>query len=395
MPMELALDLDAFRQEVRAYIRAHLPLEIRACVAEERMDIAKEDQRHWHRILGDNGWAVPAWPAEWGGTGWDDQRLYVFEREIALADAPRPMINGVQMLGPTIIEFGTEEQKARFLPGIVNGETFWCQGYSEPNAGSDLANLSCRARREGDEYVINGSKLWTTEGHIADWMFGVFRTDVGEKPQYGISFLVLDMKSPGIQVNPIITYDGTHEVNQVFFDDVRVPLNARIGDEHNGWGVAKYLLSLERFGTAEVSRSMTSLIRLKKLASTLEAGDGVLMDDVTFADRIAEIEIELKALELTEQRFLFSADADVGAASSMLKVQGTQVQQMILTATMEALALQGHVDVGDLDAAQEDTLGPPETRHASRMYFNYRKTSIYSGSNEVMKNILAKHVLGL
>ena len=388
-------DLVEFRSEVRDFVRSNLPDHIRRAVSEERMDIHKEDQRHWHKILAEQGWAVPAWPKEYGGADWTDEQLYIFEREIALADAPRPMINGIQMLGPTVIEYGTEEQKQRFLPGVVSGDTFWCQGYSEPNAGSDLANLSCKAVRDGDEYVVNGSKLWTTEAHVADWMFGVFRTDTGEKPQYGISFLVLDMITPGIEVRPIVTYDGTHEVNQVFFDDVRVPVSQRIGEENYGWGVAKYLLSLERFGTAEVSRSMASLERLKNMAAQLPYGDGVLANEQEFVDQVAEIEIELSALELTEQRFLFDPEADAGASSSMLKVRGTEVQQMILTATMEALAYNAHVALDSLDDTQAFAPGPTEARHAAKMYFNYRKTSIYSGSNEVMKNILAKHVLGL
>ena len=392
-------DLETFRSETREWLEANCPDEMRNLSFhwEDAHKIYSTDAADvWRQRMAEKGWIAPMWPAEYGGGGLSRDEAVVLSQEMQRIKATAASSGmGLTMIGPTLLEFGTEEQKQRFLPGVVSGDTFWCQGYSEPNAGSDLANLSCKAVRDGDEYVINGSKLWTTEAHVADWMFGVFRTDTGEKPQYGISFLVLDMTTPGIEVRPIITYDGTHEVNQVFFDDVRVPVSQRIGEENYGWGVAKYLLSLERFGTAEVSRSMASLERLKNMAAQLPYGDGVLANEQEFVDQVAEIEIELSALELTEQRFLFDPEADAGASSSMLKVRGTEVQQMILTATMEALAYNAHVALDSLDDTQAFSPGPTEARHAAKMYFNYRKTSIYSGSNEVMKNILAKHVLGL
>lgn len=390
-------ELTAFREEVRAFIRANLPDDIRAKVADDRMDLPKQDQQRWHRILAEKGWSVPAWPVEHGGCGWSDEQAYIFEREIALADAPRPMIYGVGMLAPCILAFGTQAQKERFLPGIASGDTFWCQGFSEPNSGSDLASLQTRADRDGDHYVVNGSKIWTSEGHLADWMFGLFRTDSSGRKQQGISFLMLDMATPGIEVKPIVTYDGGHEVNQVFFEDVRVPVDQRLGEEHEGWSIAKHLLGLERFGTAEVSRSMAALERLKAMARTLEAEGRPLVEHGDFADRLADVEIELKALELTEMRFLFGpggADA-LGAEASMLKVRGTEVQQAILELMMEALGPYAHVDAGDPEGLGEVPVGPPQVRHASRAYFNYRKTAIYSGSNEIQKNIIAKIVLGL
>ena len=403
MDLTFSAETEALRSEVRTFICDSLPDDIRRKVALERMDLPREDQQRWHRILHDRGWACPSWPVAHGGTGWSDEQLYVFEREIALGDAPRPLIYAVQMLGPTLIAHGTEAQKERFLPAMASGEVMWCQGFSEPNAGSDLAALQCKAERDGDHYVINGSKTWTSEGHIADWMFGLFRSDSSGRKQHGITFLMLDMKSPGITIRPILLFEGTHEVNQVFFDNVRVPVDQRLGEEHQGWALAKYLLSLERFGTAEVSRSLASLGRLKRLAARRLGGAAALNVDPGFADRVAAAEIELRAVELTELRFLFGpggADA-LGAEASMLKVRGTEVQQQILELTMEAAAYAGQAEVPDEAAAGDnfgDNFGDGDriaAAEATRAYFNFRKTAIYSGSNEIQKNIIAKAVLGL
>lgn len=399
MDLTFGAEAEAFREEVRSFIRTNLPDTIRRQVAEERMDLPAEDQRLWHRKLFERGWACPSWPVEHGGTGWTDQQQYIFEREIALADAPRFLIYGVQMLGPTIIAYGTEAQKERFLPGILTGDVMWCQGFSEPNAGSDLAALQCRAERDGDDYVVNGSKIWTSEGHISDWMFGVFRTDSSGKKQHGITFLMLDMKTPGLTVQPILTFDGGHEVNQVFFDDVRVPAGNRLGEEDQGWAIAKYLLGLERFGTAEISRSLKSLERLKALAAETPDGGGTLAGDTAFMDAVAEAEIDLRALEITEQRFLFGPGGPdaLGPEASMLKVRGTEIQQRILELTLQALGPYGQllVEEAPSEGRNEPAPVPEATRHAARAYFNYRKTSIYSGSNEIQKNIIAKAVLGL
>ena len=390
-------ELNAFREEVRSFIRENLPEDIRAKVADERMDLSKEDLMRWHKILAAKGWACPAWPKEHGGCGWSDEEAYIFEREIALADAPRHMFTGVGMLAPCVIEFGTQEQKDRFLPPIANGDVMWCQGFSEPNAGSDLAALQSKAVRDGDDYILNGSKIWTTDAHMSDWIFGLFRTDGSGKKQHGISFFLFDMNSPGVSVQPIVTYDGGHEVNQTFFEDVRVPANQLLGEENQGWAIAKFLLGLERFGTAEVSRSMVSLARLKEIARTRYVEGRPLIERPEFAERLADAEIELKALELTEMRFLFGpggADA-LGAEASMLKVRGTEVQHEILELALEALGPYAHVDVGDPETCGEVPVGPDQVRHAARAYFNYRKTAIYSGSNEIMKNIVSKIVLGL
>jgi len=401
MDLKFSDDVEAFRDEVRAFIRDNLPADIQRKVAAERMDLPRADQQRWHKILSDKGWACPAWPKEYGGTGWGDEKSYVFEREIALSDAPRSLTFGVGMLAPTIMEFGTDEQKERFLPPIAKGDILWCQGFSEANAGSDLASLQCKAVRDGDDYIINGSKTWTTDGHVCDWIFGLYRTDNSGKKQHGISVLLIDLTSPGITMTPILTYEGTHEVNQVFFDDVRVPVSNRLGEEHQGWGIGKYMLGLERFGTAEVSRSLASLGRLKQLSTSTIRNNVSLIEAPAFAEKIGQIEVELRALEITEQRFLFrpgGADA-MGAEACMLKIRGTEIQQRVYELTVEALGYDAHLalPVGEHDPKDNHapTDAPEEAGHATRAYFNFRKTSIYAGSNEIQKNIIAKAVLGL
>ena len=300
-------ELKTFRADVRAFLAAELPADIRARVAAERMDLPKEDQRRWHRILRRQSWACPAWPTEYGGPGLSLPAQYILEREIALADAPRSMIYGVGMLAPTLMRHGSPEQKSRFLPRILEADDFWCQGFSEPNAGSDLAALQCRAERRGDRYVINGSKLWTSEAHIADWMFGLFRTDTSGKKQHGITFLLLDLRSPGIEIHPIVTFDGTgREINQVFFTDVEVPLDQRVGAEHQGWTVGKDLLTFERFGTAEISRSMSSIRRLRRFMG--RHYNGALLAEPFFEARLVDLEIELAVLERTELKLLLATE---------------------------------------------------------------------------------------
>ncbi|WP_036812969.1 acyl-CoA dehydrogenase family protein [Phyllobacterium sp. UNC302MFCol5.2] len=384
----------AFRDRVTGFLAKHLPQQIRVQVAQEKMDLSKEDQRTWHKLLRVHGLACPSWPVEYGGSGLVDHELYILEREFALAGAPRPMIYGVTMLGPALIARGTAQQKDRFLPGILEGDTFWCQGFSETSAGSDLAGLKCAARRDGDEYVINGHKMWTSEGHIADWMFGIFRTDSSGKKQQGITFLLLDMRSPGISVQPIRTFDGTGiEINQVFFDDVRVPLDQRLGDEGAGWDIAKSVLTAERFGNAEVSRSMASLERLKVYCRETSIDGPPLIRDPIVARRLVELEISLQAVERTELRFLFHAGDELGAEAALLKLRGTEVQNAILAA---AIDLRGPsaallLDENDLAASAEYSAAS----HALKAHMNYRKTMIYGGSSEVQRNILAKGVLGL
>jgi alkylation response protein AidB-like acyl-CoA dehydrogenase len=398
MDIKFSVEAEAFRDEVRRFIRENLPAGIRAAVQAERMDVPAQEQRHWQRILADRGWGAPSWPKEHGGAGWTDEQFYIFERELALNDAPRPLSFGIQMLGPTLLHFGNEAQKRKFLPGTLRGDILWCQGYSEPNAGSDLASLRTKAVLEGDHYVVNGSKIWTTDAHHADWMFGLFRTDSSGKKQEGITFLLLDMKSPGLTVRPLIMFEGTHEVNQVFFDNVKVPVAQRVGEEGKGWTIAKYLLSLERFGTAEVSRTLASIARLKRLAARVPAGEGTLLDDPDFAQRLADAEMELRALELTELRFLFAPGGEAGGAeASMLKIRGTEIQQEVFGLTVEALGhyAQAAPGTGAAEVPAELLAEFRRGAAASRTHFNFRKTSIYAGSNEIQKNIIAKAVLGL
>lgn len=380
--------LTAFRQEVADFLARELPDDIRRQVATERMDLAKEDQRRWHKILRQRGWACPSWPKLHGGPGFSLEQQYIMERELALADAPRTIAFGVQMLGPTLMRHGTPAQQGRFLPDILEADVFWCQGFSEPNAGSDLASLQTRVERRGDRYVINGSKIWTTDAHFADWMFGLFRTDSTGKKQHGITFLLLEMKSPGVTVRPIVTYDGSGpEVNQVFFDNVEVPVEQRVGAEHQGWTVAKDLLALERFGIAEVSRSIASLRRLRRLVGS----------ESPFEDRLLDLEVELQAVESTELKLLLCAPggAEPGAEAALLKLRGTEVQNAIFELTFDALGPLASIDAGDLDGPARAPADPPAIRHAARAYYNFRKTMIYGGSNEIQKNILAKAVLGL
>ena len=378
--MNLSPDLVEFRDQVRDFIRTSLPEDIRSMAAEERVDLPKEAQVRWHRILETRGWGCPGWPVEHGGPGWSDAQLYIFEREIALADAPRPMLFGTGMLGPTIMAYGSDRQQAEVLPRIRTADDVWCQGYSDPGAGSDLASLKCRAERRGDHYLVNGTKIWTTDAHIADRMFGLFRTDSSGKKQYGITFLLLDMDARGVSVTPIKTFDGAGaEVNQVFFDDVEVPVANRVGEENQGWGIAKYLLSLER---------------VKDFAATHVRGNRALLEDPEFAARIGNLEITLCAVELTELRMLFGSEP-AGAEASLLKLRGTEVQNDILQLLHDAVGRYALVAPEQGRDGNRPPGEPGEARYAARAHFNFRKTMIYSGSNEIQRNILAKVVLGL
>lgn len=384
-----------FRRKIRTFLSENLPAHIRDQVNFERMDLFKEDQRIWHRIIRAHGFACPAWPKDHGGAGLSDSELYILEREFALAGAPRPMIYGASMLGPALIAHGTPEQKQRFLPGILEGDTFWCQGFSETNAGSDLASLKCSARRDGDEYVINGHKMWTSEGHIADWMFGIFRSDSLGRKQQGITFLLLDLKSPGITVHPIWTFDGTGiEINQVFFDNVRVPVDQRIGEEGAGWEIAKSVLTSERFGNAEISRSIASLERLKSYCRNQWIDGRRLIDEPSVSRQLVELDIALSAVERTELRFLFRAGEELGAEAALLKLRGTEVQNDILAAAADMYGPSACIDI-DEAASSDMPQDHISASYALKAHMNYRKTMIYGGSSEIQRNILARGVLGL
>jgi pimeloyl-CoA dehydrogenase large subunit len=398
MDLRFTPDEIAFRDEVRAFMRAALPAPIRRKMVEARR-LEKHDIVSWQRILNAKGWAVPHWPAAWGGTGWSPVKQYIFHEELQRAPAPDPLPFGVNMVGPVIIAFGSEAQKRRYLPRIANLDDWWCQGFSEPGAGSDLASLRTSARRDGDHYVVNGQKTWTTTAQYADWIFCLVRTDPAAKKQQGISFLLIDMRTPGITVRPIQTIDGGHEVNEVFFDEVRVPVDNRVGEENRGWDYAKFLLGNERTGIARIGTSKARIRRLKEIAAQERVGDRPLIEDERFLTKIAAVEVELKALEMTQLRVVAAARDrnEPDPASSILKIKGSEIQQAISELLLEAIgpyALpQETQDSGD--RWNEPPIGPEWAGPLAPQYFNWRKISIYGGSNEIQKNIIAKAILGL
>ena len=385
----------AFRQEVRDFLATSLPADLRRKMIERR-HLGKDDIVRWQRILNAKGWATPNWPVAYGGQSWTPSERYIFQEEMALAHAPEGSPFNVNMIGPVICKFGTEEQKARFLPRIANIDDWWCQGFSEPGAGSDLASLKTTAVRDGDHYVLNGQKIWTTQAQHADWMFGLFRTDNSGKKQQGITFLLLDMKTPGLTVRPIETIDGEHDANEVFFDDVRVPVENRIGEEGKGWDYAKHLLGHERSGIARIGLSKERLSHLRHLEEDMSA-KGMLSDGERrrLRRKLAEVEVELRALELTQLRVV-AADAQGGgasAAASILKIKGTELQQRMTELTVELAGPAGLAMPEHHGANEVSEHGWIEA--AAPFYFTMRKVSIFGGSNEIQKNIIAKGVLGL
>jgi len=397
MDMEFSPEDLAFQKEVRDFIAENYPAELRG-KQDEGDELTKEDFLAWHRILYKKGWVAPAWPVEYGGTGWTPTQRFIFSEETARADCIRLMPFGLAMVGPVIYTFGTPEQKARFLPRILSGEDWWCQGYSEPGSGSDLASLRTVAVRDGNQYVVNGQKTWTTMAQYADWGFFLVRTDKDAKQQEGISFLLIDMKSPGVTVRPIITLGGEHEVNEVFLEDVRVPVDQRVYEENKGWTCAKFLLAHERTGIAGVASSKRGVERVKAIARTELDGDQPLLANPFFKRKLAELEIDLTALEFTELRGLAGPNAGKGPGpeSSLLKIKGSEIQQRLTELTLEAV---GHYGApyfrGFGEGDNEHPIGPDYAHRAAPTYFNMRKTTIYGGSNEIQRNIIAKMVLGL
>jgi hypothetical protein len=386
------MDLDytpediAFRDEVRRFLAGSLPADIRDRVCRDDESRVRDDILHWQRILHAKGWGAPMWPQEFGGTGWSKTQQFIFETECALADAPVQLAFGLKMVAPVLMRFGTPEQQQRFLPPILKGEDWWCQGYSEPGAGSDLASLKMRAERGGDDYVLNGQKVWNTLGQHADWIFCLVRTDPAVKPQKGISFVLVDMNTPGISVRPTRLLDGTFEVNEVWFDNVRVPVANRIGDENEGWTYAKFLLGHERTNIAGIGKSRRELQRLKDMAAQVRRNGRSLLQDPVFGSRIAQVEVELKALEITNLRVIFDAERNKapGPEASILKVRGTEIAQRISELQIEA---------SGRDALAYSAGGEP-TRVAGA-YMNLRKLSIFGGSNEIQRNIISHMILGL
>ena len=398
MAIELPEALLDFQSEIRAFMEERLPADLRDKVRRS-LRLGKEDYRRWQDVLAEKGWLAYTWPEEHGGTGWSPLQRYIFEEEMGRAGAPRTIPFGVKMLGPVIIAFGDDAQKTRYLPAISNNETWWCQGYSEPNAGSDLARLGMRARREGDHYVVNGTKTWTTTAQWADMMFCLVRTDPRAKPQKGISFLLIDMRDPGVEVTPIVTFDGGSEINSVHLSDVKVPFEDRVGEENLGWTYAKFLLGLERFGIAGIAASKARLSYLKEIAHGLPIGGEALASDADFMRSMAETEIELHALERFELSALMRAEqgGTPGVEANLLKIRGTDLQQKVSELLARALGDYAAPYLPEaLEAGwNEEPVGSAYAPGLAPAYFNMRKTSIYGGTNEIQRNIVAKTALGL
>src|SRR4051812_8052884 len=389
----------AFRDEARHFFRTAIPASIRAKVAEGE-GLTRDDMITSQRILNARGWAVPNWPVAWGGQDWSPIQVYLYQDEMQQADCPSPIAFNTSMVGPVIAQFGNDEMKQRFLPATANADIFWCQGFSEPGSGSDLASLRTKAERKGDKYIINGQKIWTTLAQYADWIFCLCRTDPSAKAQEGISFILFDMKTPGITVRPIQTIDGGREVNEVFFDDVRVPVANLVGQENKGWDYAKFLLGNERVGIARVGVSKERLRRIKELASLERVGETPLIRNPRFREKLAAVEVELKALEMTQLRVVAAEKqrekGKPDPASSILKIKGSEIQQATTELLMEvvgpyAMPYQEEHE----DDSNEPPIGPDWAGAVAPTYFNWRKISIYGGSNEIQKNIIAKAILGL
>jgi len=383
-----------FRDEVRAFIEANVPPDTRRKVL-EGLEVSRDDMLRWQQVLHRQGWGGPNWPKQFGGTGWDPVRQYIFEEESAAAGAPRLLAFGHKMVGPVIMRCGNAAQQKRFLPRIISGEDWWAQGYSEPGAGSDLASLKTRAERKGDHYVVNGQKTWITLAQHANWIFCLVRTDPAVKKQAGISFLLIEMKTPGVTVRPITLLDGSQEVNEVWFEDVEVPLENLVGEENAGWTYAKFLLGHERANIAGVGYSKRELARLKRIASEERKDGRPLIEDPAFAARVALVEIDLMALEITNLRVL-AAEAErraPGAEASLLKIKGSEIQQDLSELMMKAVGPYA-LPLGP-ERSGSAAIGPAHASGLGAAYLNLRKASIYSGSNEIQKNIIAQTILGL
>lgn len=398
MDLNYTADDLAFRDTVRAYLDTNLPKDLQRKVLNHKR-LSKDDIVRWHKIVARQGWVGAAWPVEYGGTGWSAVQRHIWEEECATAGTPPILPFGVTMVGPVIMAFGNQQQKDYYLPRILNCDDWWCQGYSEPGAGSDLASLKTRAERQGDHYIVNGQKTWTTLGQHADMIFCLVRTDTGVRKQEGISFLLINMHTPGITVRPIIMLDEEPEVNEVFFDNVKVPVENLIGEENKGWTYAKYLLGHERTSIAAIGRAKRELNFLKHVANNQRKNGRPLLDDPLFAAKVATLEIELMALEVTVLRVISmdSAKRGPGPEASMLKVKGTEVQQSLTELLLEAVGPYGMpFDPAYLEGKHEHSVAQDDdAAPLAAYYFNYRKTSIYGGSNEIQKNIITQMILGL
>ena len=398
MDLQFTPEEQAFREEVQSFLKDKLPKHISDKVkAGQRL--SKADQEEWHAILNERGWLANHWPQEYGGPGWGAVQKFIFDNECALAGGPRIVPFGVNMLGPVLIKFANEQQKRHWLPRILSGEDWWCQGYSEPGAGSDLASVKTTAVRQGDHYIVNGQKTWTTQGQHANMIFCLVRTDREAKAQSGISFLLVDMNTPGVEIRPIRTIDGDHEVNEVFFTDVKVPVENLVGEENKGWTYAKYLLTYERTGIAGVGFCVAALAKLKVIAAKVHKNGKPLDQDPLFAARMAQVEIDLENMKTTNLRVIAAvAHGGVpGAESSMLKIRGTEIRQEILSLIRRAMGPYAlpFIEEAQYEGYADEPVGPKEAATAAANYFNYRKLSIFGGSNEIQKNIISKMILGL
>jgi len=398
MDLRLSNQEQSFRDEVRDFIRASLPQDIRDHLR-AGYPPRKDDIVRWQRILNTRGWATAHWPKEYGGAGLTPVERMILSEEIYLAPAPQPLIFNSNMIGPVIIQFGSDEQKRHFLPKLANLDLWFCQGFSEPGAGSDLASLRTQARRDGDDYIVNGQKIWTTTAHQADWMFCLLRTDPQAKKQAGISFLLIDMKTPGITVRPIISIDGLHHLNEVFLEDVRVPVANRVGEENKGWDYAKFLLGHERTGIAAIGRSKERLAYARELAAKVNAGGRPLSEDRSFRERVVLLEADLRALEITQLRVVAAHERqDQGKLdpfTSILKIKGTELYQAVCELLCSVAGPAGLAARPAGAPAEGAPVSPDWAAPLAPAYFYSRAASIYGGSNEIQKNILAKGVLGL
>ncbi|MBP7646137.1 MAG: acyl-CoA dehydrogenase family protein [Comamonas sp.] len=398
MDLQFTPQEEAFRAQVQAFLQDKLSPELARKVKNGQI-LNKQDLESWHTTLNTQGWLANHWPEQYGGPGWGAVEKFIFEHECALAGAPRIVPFGVNMLGPVLIKYASEQQKSYWLPRILSGQDWWCQGYSEPGSGSDLASVKTTAVRDGDHYIVNGQKTWTTLGQHANMIFCLVRTNKDVKAQAGISFLLVDMNTPGVTVRPIITLDGEHEVNEVFFTDVKVPVENLVGEENKGWTYAKYLLTYERTNIAGVGFSVAALEKLKVAAERMHYNGKPLSQDPLFAARMARVEIDLENMKTTNLRVIAAvAGGGVpGAESSMLKIKGTEIRQEILSLTRRAMGPYAvpFVEAAMHDGYSEAPIGPEEATAAAAAYFNYRKLSIFGGSNEIQKNIISKMILGL
>lgn len=393
----------AFRDEVRDFLATALPEHLKSAMANTpSVFVEKDIMIEWQRILNDKGWLGYQWPKEYGGTGWTPTQRYIFEKECALAGAPGLVVLGLKLVAPVIYTYGNQQQKDFFLPKILSGEHYWCQGYSEPGSGSDLASLKTKAVREGDEYIINGTKIWTTHAHFANWMFCLAKTDTECKPQKGISFFLIDMDQPGIDIKPIITMAGDHEVNQVFMDDVRVPVANRVGEEGQGWETAKFLLENERGGSCYSPSILAGIEHLRHQASTQPAGDGIqmLIDESAFQQEIAALELEVQAMEMSELRILaeMAQGRRPGPQTSMIKTLASELRQRMDVLRVNAFGYDGmqlEYERPLYGNTRPIPVGPEDAQIALPTYLNGRAWSIFGGTSEVQRTIIAKTVLGL